>query len=134
MFARLKSPFAFAALTAVATSSVVRPSARILSGSELSDISAWVIAHHERPDGHGYPFGLTGDEIPIQARILAVADAYEAMTADRPYRVSLGHDAARDELLDCSGAQFDPVVVDAFLRALAPSSRRRRADVPNRLV
>src|SRR3954467_12034548 len=108
--------------------------ARILDHANLRDISGWVLAHHERIDGRGYPHGLAGDAIPLEARILAVADAYEAMTADRPYRVSLGHDAAREELLECSGAQFDPVVVDAFLRALAPSSRSRRADVTNRLV
>ncbi len=106
--------------------------ARILDHANLRDISGWVLAHHERIDGRGYPHGLAGDAIPLEARILAVADAYEAMTADRPYRAALGHDAAREELLDCSGAQFDPAVVDAFLRALAPSSRQRRADVPKR--
>ncbi len=108
--------------------------ARILDHANLRDISGWVLAHHERIDGRGYPHGLAGEAIPLEARILAVADAYEAMTADRPYRVSLGHDAAREELLDGSGAQFDPVVVEAFLRALSPSARSRRADVPNRLV
>src|SRR4051794_29817532 len=108
--------------------------ARILDHANLRDISGWVLAHHERIDGRGYPHGLAGDAIPLEARILAVADAYEAMTADRPYRVSLGHDAAREELLECSGAQFVPVVVAAFLRTLAPSSRSRRADVTNRLV
>jgi diguanylate cyclase (GGDEF)-like protein len=99
--------------------------ARILDHAKLRDISAWVLAHHERVDGRGYPFGLAGDAIPLEARILAVADAYEAMTADRPYRTSLGHDAARAELEACAGAQFDPVVVDAFLRALAPRTRPR---------
>ena len=57
-----------------------------------------MLAHHERIDGRGYPFGLAGEAIPLEARILAVADAYEAMTADRPYRAALGHDAAREEL------------------------------------
>jgi diguanylate cyclase (GGDEF)-like protein len=99
--------------------------ARILDHANLRDISAWVLAHHERVDGRGYPLGLAGDAIPLEARILAVADAYEAMTADRPYRTSLGHDAAREELLACAGTQFDPVVVDAFLRALTPHPRRR---------
>ena len=60
--------------------------ARILAAPSFDDIRAWVLAHHERPDGTGYPHGLTGDEIPLEARILAVADAYEAMTADRVYR------------------------------------------------
>ena len=108
--------------------------ARILDHANLRDISAWVLAHHERVDGRGYPCGLAGDEIPLEARILAVADAYEAMTADRPYRAALGHDAARDELQAAAGAQFDPVVVDAFLRALAPRRRRAAAGAPRRAV
>jgi diguanylate cyclase (GGDEF)-like protein len=108
--------------------------ARILEHANLRDISGWVLAHHERIDGRGYPHGLAGAAIPLEARILAVADAYEAMTADRPYRSALGHDAARAELQACSGTQFDPEVVDAFLRALAPSARHRSPIVPIRLV
>jgi putative nucleotidyltransferase with HDIG domain len=100
--------------------------ARILDHANLRDISGWVLAHHERIDGRGYPHGLAGEQIPLEARILAVADAYEAMTADRPYRTALGHDAARDQLRECSGTQFDPRVVDAFLRVLHPGSRIRR--------
>jgi diguanylate cyclase (GGDEF)-like protein/putative nucleotidyltransferase with HDIG domain len=100
--------------------------ARILDHANLRDISGWVLAHHERIDGRGYPFGLAGDAIPVEARILAVADAYEAMTADRPYRASLGHDAAREELRACAGSQFDPQVVEAFLHALSPGQRHRR--------
>jgi putative nucleotidyltransferase with HDIG domain len=101
--------------------------ARILDHANLRDISGWVLAHHERMDGFGYPLGLAGEAIPLEARVLAVADAYEAMTADRPYRSALGHDAAREELLAASGTQFDPQVVDAFLRALSPGRRRRGA-------
>jgi diguanylate cyclase (GGDEF)-like protein len=108
--------------------------ARILDHANLRDISGWVLAHHERVDGGGYPHGLAGDAIPLEARILAVADAYEAMTADRPYRTALGHDAAREELMAGAGTQFDPAVVDAFLAALAPSSRQRGTNVPIRLV
>ena len=111
--------------------------ARILHHANLRDISSWVLAHHERIDGCGYPHGLAGHAIPLEARILAVADAYEAMTADRPYRAALGHDAAQKELLACAGTQFDPLVVEAFLRVLTPSraasSRPRRA-VPSRVV
>jgi diguanylate cyclase (GGDEF)-like protein/putative nucleotidyltransferase with HDIG domain len=92
--------------------------ARILSSHELDDVREWILAHHERPDGRGYPKGLTSDEIPLEAAIVAVADAYEAMTSDRVYRMSIGTDAARQELLDCSGSQFDPMVVDALLRAI----------------
>jgi diguanylate cyclase (GGDEF)-like protein/putative nucleotidyltransferase with HDIG domain len=92
--------------------------ARILASSELSDIREWVLASHERPDGKGYPRRLMGDDIPLPSRILAVADAYEAMTVDRVYRGAIGEQRARDELRHCSGTQFDPDVVEAFLRAL----------------
>ena len=95
--------------------------ARLLARPELSDLRGWVLAHHERPDGSGYPFGLSGDAIPVEARILAVADAYEAMTADRVYRSALSRHAAREELRAGSDAQFDGEVVQAFLRALARS-------------
>ncbi|HEU4976950.1 MAG TPA: diguanylate cyclase [Baekduia sp.] len=88
--------------------------ARIVAGSGLEDISDWVVAHHERPDGTGYPFGLRDGEIPLEAKILAVADAFEAMTADRPYRTAMSHAAALAELRACAGAQFDPSVVAAF--------------------
>jgi diguanylate cyclase (GGDEF)-like protein/putative nucleotidyltransferase with HDIG domain len=92
--------------------------ARILGGSGLDDIRQWIIAHHEQPDGRGYPRGIAGGEIPLEARILAVGDAYEAMTSDRVYRKSIGLAAARRELLACAGTQFDPEVVAALLDAL----------------
>jgi len=94
--------------------------ARMLERAELWDIADWVLAHHERPDGKGYPLGLEGDQIPLEARIVAVADAYEAMTTDRVYRPSIGHTAARAELRRGSGTQFDPRVVAAFLKAHEP--------------
>src|SRR3954470_22373873 len=102
--------------------------ARILEHANLRDISGWVLAHHERVDGRGYPHGLAGDAIPLEARILAVADAYEAMTADRAYRPALGHDAAQAELLACAGTQFDERVVDAFMKVLTRGSRVRSAE------
>jgi len=74
--------------------------------------------HHERWDGTGYPDGLSGRAIPVGARIVAVCDAYRAMTEDRPYREALGPDAARRELEEGSGTQFDPECVAALLRAL----------------
>ena len=95
--------------------------AQILEHPSLADIRRWVGAHHERPDGHGYPLGLSGDAIPLEARILAVADAYEAMTSDRAYRSSIGPDAARVELERCSGTQFDPLVVEALLNVCSVS-------------
>ncbi len=92
--------------------------ARILDSATIEDIRAWVLCHHERPDGTGYPNGLTDDEIPLQAKILAVADAYEAMTSDRVYRGALSAEEARDELRRAAGTQFDERVVDAFMRVL----------------
>ena len=89
--------------------------ARICSHAGLRDVAAWVLAHHERWAGGGYPHGIAGEAIPLEARILSVADAYEAMTADRPYRGALPVEAARQELRDGAGTQFDPAVVDAFL-------------------
>jgi putative nucleotidyltransferase with HDIG domain len=92
--------------------------ARLLSRQEFDDLREWILAHHERPDGLGYPRGLKGDEIPVEARILAVADAYEAMTADRVYRPALGEEAARAELEAGAGTQFDARVVEALLSSL----------------
>ena len=77
-----------------------------------------MLAHHERIDGGGYPQGLPADEIPVEARILAVADAYEAMTADRPYRQALPLEAARAELRRGAGTQFDAEIVAVFERIL----------------
>ena len=78
------------------------------------DIAPWVRAHHERFDGHGYPDGRRGGEIPFEARILAVADAYDAMTSERPYSEAMLLEQAREELAAGAGSQFDPQVVAAF--------------------
>lgn len=74
--------------------------------------------HHERYDGKGYPDGLKGESIPLGARIISVADAYQAMTEERPYRRALSQEAAAAQLVESSGTQFDPQVVHAFLRVL----------------
>jgi diguanylate cyclase (GGDEF)-like protein/putative nucleotidyltransferase with HDIG domain len=92
--------------------------ANLLAGPSLDDIRSWVVAHHERPDGKGYPLGLAGDEIPLEARILAVADAYEAMTSHRVYRAAMSPGQAWDELLTGAGSQFDATVVAALARVL----------------
>jgi len=76
-----------------------------------------VLSHHERFDGKGYPRGLAGDEVPLGARIFAVADTFDAMTSDRPYRRALPWETARDEIVRHSGSQFDPQIVEAFLQA-----------------
>jgi len=74
-----------------------------------------ILHHHERWDGAGYPAGLKGDEIPVEARVLAIADAFDAMTSSRPYRGKLSYKKVLQELKRCSGAQFDPKLVEAFL-------------------
>ena len=101
--------------------------AQILEHPTLADIREWVGAHHERPDGRGYPVGLAGESIPVEAQILAVADAYEAMTSDRAYRASIGREAAAAELERCSGTQFEPAVVEALINVLA--GQEQRADL-----
>ena len=78
----------------------------------------WVRHHHERFDGSGYPDALAGDDIPIESRIILVADAFEAMTSDRPYRKAPGMEFAVGELQRHAGSQFDPQVVTALCRAL----------------
>ncbi|MBW2700341.1 MAG: GAF domain-containing protein [Deltaproteobacteria bacterium] len=81
----------------------------------LSDAQKVVLRHHERYDGSGYPGRLKGEEIPLEARIIAVADSFDAMTSDRPYRKALSRDVAVAEIKNTSGSQFDPRVVEAFL-------------------
>jgi PAS domain S-box-containing protein/putative nucleotidyltransferase with HDIG domain len=85
---------------------------------ELHRILPIVRSHHERIDGKGYPDGLKDDEIPFLARILCVADSFDSMTADRPYRPAPGKEYAISELKRCAGTQFDPQVVEAFLRVV----------------
>jgi HD-GYP domain-containing protein (c-di-GMP phosphodiesterase class II) len=81
----------------------------------LREAAEIVLAHQEYYDGTGYPRGLRGDEIPLGARIFAVADALDAMISDRPYRSALPMQHAREEIQRCSGTQFDPGIVDVFL-------------------
>ncbi len=87
----------------------------------LAPAAEIVLNHHERYDGTGYPRGLAGEEIPLGARIFAVADALDAMTSDRPYRRALSFASAREEIIRWSGSQFDPEVVKVFLTV--PESR-----------
>lgn len=83
---------------------------------ELKEISQVVLEHHEKYDGTGYPNGLKGREIPLGARIMAVADAYDSITSDRPYRRASSHRRAVKEIIRCSRTQFDPEVVEHFLK------------------
>jgi HD-GYP domain-containing protein (c-di-GMP phosphodiesterase class II) len=85
---------------------------------QLKGILAVVKHHHERYDGHGYPAGLKGGNIPYNARILSIADTFDAMSSKRPYRDPLPVSVCLDEILKCSGTQFDPDIVPAAVRAL----------------
>lgn len=89
------------------------------SVDDYTRLSEYVLSHHERWDGKGYPRGLLGEEIPLVSRIITVADAYEAMTANRPYKDSSSHEQAMEELTRCSGTQFDPEIVEAFKKVSA---------------
>jgi HD-GYP domain-containing protein (c-di-GMP phosphodiesterase class II) len=99
--------------------------AALLSEISFDDIREWILCHHERPDGRGYPRGLVGDQIPLEARIVAVIDAYTAMRGDRPYRAARTHEDACRELRRCAGSQFDGAVVKAFLSVTARRDQRR---------
>jgi putative nucleotidyltransferase with HDIG domain len=95
----------------------------------LSEAAEIVFTHHEHNDGTGYPGGLSGIDIPIGSRIFAVADAFDAITSDRPYRKARSIDAARKEVLRCSGTQFDPNIVEVFLRFPNALWRELRAEI-----
>ena len=82
---------------------------------ELQPVAEFILKHHERWDGKGYPLGLKGELIPIENRILAIVDAFDAMTSDRPYRKAMKADEAFAELRKCQGSQFDPILVELFL-------------------
>lgn len=88
------------------------------SASVLMDIGEWIHKHHEWWNGKGYPLGLKGEDIPLECRILSIADAYDAMTSDRPYRSALTHEEAVEEIKRCAGTQFDPNLVPYFLEIL----------------
>jgi HD-GYP domain-containing protein (c-di-GMP phosphodiesterase class II) len=92
--------------------------ARMVETTEYEDIRSWILFHHERPDGRGYPEGRGEGEVPIESAIIAVADAYEAMTSERPYRPARPADDAAEELRREAGRQFRSDVVEALLRAV----------------
>ena len=88
-------------------------------GGSMTDVGAIVRASHERWDGKGYPDGVAGEDVPLPARIVSVADTFHAITTTRPYRLAQSPEAAIKELRACAGTQFDPEVVDALVRVLA---------------
>ena len=89
-----------------------------MSAPELAGIAEYILCHHERWDGSGYPLGKAGDDIPLFSRILAVADAYDAMTTDRVYRDSLSKEEALKEIMTHAGTQFDPHIADIFIEII----------------
>jgi putative nucleotidyltransferase with HDIG domain len=97
----------------------------------LAEAAEIVYTHQEHYDGSGYPRGLQGSQIPIGARIFAIADTLDAITSDRPYRKGRSFDAAREEILRCSGTQFDPAVVEVFLKIPTELWQELRAEITN---
>jgi putative nucleotidyltransferase with HDIG domain len=93
----------------------------LLRASVLREALPYVLYHHERWDGAGYPSGRAGEEIPLEARLLAIADAFDAMTSDRPYRRALTQEHALAEIERCAGTQFDPELARVFLELFAQS-------------
>ena len=91
----------------------------MLESLGVDPVADWVLHHHERWDGSGYPDGLPGDRIPLGARIIFVADAYDAMTSERVYRRRVAPEQAVAELERCAGSQFDPEIVAALADELA---------------
>ena len=111
--------------------SEVRRHPRLAAGlfrqADLYDVAAIVIAHHERPDATGYPDGIPSGETPLEARIVAVADVYDAMLSERPYAPARSAEEAREELERVAEQQLDAHVVEAFLRVLDGPSQSRAA-------
>lgn len=94
----------------------------VMSVPELSAVADYILAHHERWDGSGYPLGLSGEDIPLLSRILAVADAYDAMLSNRAYRQAMSKEAAIEELIRNSGSQFDPKIAEIFIELMRDSA------------
>lgn len=90
----------------------------INASSELGSVAKCVLTHHERWDGSGYPLGLKGEEIPLMARIINIVDSYDVMTTDRIYKKAIGKHEALKELKKCAGTQFDPEMVECFIKCL----------------
>ena len=112
----------------------VEKGARILEPlTDFKKVREIIMAHHERFDGSGYPRGLKGDEISIEARIICVVDSFHAIVSSRCYREGRSIDFAIHEVLNCAGTQFDPVVVDAFLRALK-KELQKKGEIPSALA
>lgn len=99
------------------------------AADEYSNLALYALTHHEKYDGTGYPKGLAGEDIPLFSRIICVADAYEAMTADRPYRNALSEEVAISELKKYKGIQFDPKIVDVFITKVLKQDKSDKTQV-----
>ena len=88
------------------------------SSPDLEPIAEWILKHQEHWNGEGYPLGLAGEDIPVECRIMAIVDAYDAMTSDRPYRKAMGCQDAIAEIRRCAGTQFDPELAESFIEML----------------
>ena len=89
------------------------------AATDLAPIADWILKHHERWDGQGYPLGLEAEKIPLACRMLALADSFDAMTNDRPYHKAMAIDTALAEIRRCSGQQFDPTLVEPFIEIVS---------------
>jgi HD-GYP domain-containing protein (c-di-GMP phosphodiesterase class II) len=107
---------------------------RILMGAALETQADWVLHHHERPDGRGYPGGLAGEDIPLESRIILVADAFEAIISDRPYRKGRPQADALAEIDRNAGSQFDPACVAALHGVLRANQFETLAKMPDELA
>lgn len=103
-------------------------SERIVAAAGLADVAGWVRHHHERWDGCGYPDALSGPQIPLESRILSVADALEAMTSERPYRTAMGVEMAAREISASAGTQFDPGIARTVVDLLQKGALRVAGD------
>ncbi|MDI6453633.1 HD domain-containing phosphohydrolase [Peloplasma aerotolerans] len=96
------------------------------AADEYSDLAEHALSHHERWDGNGYPRGLKAEQIPLFSRIISIADSYEAMTADRPYRKAMNQEKAIEEIIRCSGSQFDPKIANIFINDVLKYNKHKK--------
>jgi response regulator RpfG family c-di-GMP phosphodiesterase len=97
----------------------------------LNHAKIFALTHHERWDGTGYPHGLRGDEIPLQGRIMAIADVYDALVSERPYKKAFTHEKAVEIIMDGKGSQFDPTLIDLFMRINDKYNEKEKKDTLN---
>jgi putative two-component system response regulator len=98
---------------------------QILKAADLySNLAEYALTHHERWDGSGYPVGLSNELIPLEARIMAVVDVYDALTSERPYKAAWSNQEALDYIAQQSGSHFDPIITSSFIEMINNSNKR----------